>query len=91
MPRPFDLVVFDWDGTIVDSTAMIARCIQKAAGDLDLRVPTIEQASHVIGLGLQDALAAAVPDLAADRVEADWAVYSQGKPAGSNKIFLARK
>jgi phosphoglycolate phosphatase len=70
MPRPFDLVVFDWDGTVVDSTAMIARSIQKAAADLGLVVPSLEQASHVIGLGLHDALAAAVPDLSLDRVEA---------------------
>jgi phosphoglycolate phosphatase len=70
MPRPFDLVVFDWDGTVVDSTAMIARSIQRAAADLGLVVPSLEQASHVIGLGLHDALAAAVPDLSADRIEA---------------------
>jgi phosphoglycolate phosphatase len=70
MPRRrFDLVVFDWDGTVVDSTAMIARCIQKAASDLGLVVPTLEQASHVIGLGLQDALARAVPDLPLVRIE----------------------
>jgi phosphoglycolate phosphatase len=66
--RRFDLIVYDWDGTIVDSTAMIAICIQKAAADLGLAVPTIEQASHVIGLGLADALARAVPDLDALRV-----------------------
>jgi phosphoglycolate phosphatase len=69
MARRFDLIVFDWDGTIVDSTAMIARCIQKAAEDLELTVPTLEQASHVIGLGLHDALARAVPELAAGRIE----------------------
>jgi phosphoglycolate phosphatase len=69
MQRRFDLLVFDWDGTIVDSTAMIAACIQKAAADLDLAVPTLEQASHVIGLGLLDALARAVPDLPAARVD----------------------
>lgn len=69
MPRRFDLLVFDWDGTIVDSTAMIAACIQKAAADLGLVVPTLEQASHVIGLGLLDALSRAVPDLSADRIE----------------------
>lgn len=75
MPRPFDLVVFDWDGTVVDSTAMIARSIQKAAADLGLVVPSLEQASHVIGLGLHDALAAAVPDLPVDRIEAFTARY----------------
>jgi len=69
MSRRFDLIVFDWDGTIVDSTAMIALCIQKAAADLGLTVPTLEQASHVIGLGLHDALARAVPELTAGRIE----------------------
>lgn len=67
--RPFDLVVFDWDGTVVDSTAMIAQCIRQAAADLAITVPTLAQASHVIGLGLMDALAAAVPDLPAERAE----------------------
>src|SRR5512137_1385267 len=69
MSRRFDLIVFDWDGTIVDSTSMIALCIQKAAADLGLTVPTLEQASHVIGLGLHDALARAVPELTAARIE----------------------
>jgi phosphoglycolate phosphatase len=69
MPRRFDLLVFDWDGTIVDSTAMIATCIQKAAADLNLTVPTLAQASHVIGLGLLDALSRAVPDLTPDRID----------------------
>ncbi|HET9023284.1 MAG TPA: HAD-IA family hydrolase [Burkholderiaceae bacterium] len=69
MSRRFDRIVFDWDGTIVDSTSMIALCIQKAAADLGLTVPTMEQASHVIGLGLHDALARAVPELAAGRIE----------------------
>jgi phosphoglycolate phosphatase len=59
----FDLVVFDWDGTLIDSTASIARSIQQAAADLGLAVPDFETASHVIGLGLRDALALAVPDL----------------------------
>lgn len=69
MPRRFDLIAFDWDGTIVDSTSMIARCIQRAAADLGLTVPTLERASHVIGLGLHDALARAVPELVAGRIE----------------------
>jgi phosphoglycolate phosphatase len=59
----FDLIVFDWDGTLIDSTATIARAIQAAAADLDLAVPSFERASHVIGLGLRDALAVAVPSL----------------------------
>jgi phosphoglycolate phosphatase len=75
MPRRFDLVVFDWDGTIVDSTTMIAVCIQKAAADLGLAVPAIERARHVIGLGLHDALARAVPELTAARIDEFTARY----------------
>jgi len=67
--RAYDLVVFDWDGTVVNSTAMIAQCIRKAAADLAITVPTLEQASQVIGLGLADALAAAVPELPEHRAE----------------------
>ena len=69
VPRRFDLVVFDWDGTVVDSTALIARCIQRAAADLGLVVPSDREASQVIGLGLRDALARAVPDLPPERIE----------------------
>jgi len=63
----YRLLVFDWDGTIIDSARTIAECIRDAAADLGLRVPTQEQASHVIGLGLHDALRHAVPELAAER------------------------
>jgi phosphoglycolate phosphatase len=59
----YRLLVFDWDGTIIDSANTIAECIRLAAGDLGLEVPTKEQASHVIGLGLHDALRLAVPGL----------------------------
>ena len=59
----FDLIVFDWDGTLMDSTATITQCIQEAARDLGHPMPSREQASHVIGLGLVDALAHAVPTL----------------------------
>src|SRR5690349_19695087 len=59
----YRLLVFDWDGTIIDSARTIADCIRLAAGDLGLDVPTKEQASHVIGLGLHDALRYAVPQL----------------------------
>ena len=86
--RRFDLIVFDWDGTIVDSTAMIAGCIRSAASDLDLVVPTLEQASHVIGLGLLDALSHAVPGLAADRAEEFSARFRYHYLAGEPEIVL---
>ncbi|GMG90729.1 HAD-IA family hydrolase [Cupriavidus metallidurans] len=59
----FDLIVFDWDGTLMDSTPTIAKCIQLASRDLGLPVPDDSAASHVIGLGLKDALSYAVPTL----------------------------
>ena len=64
----YRLLVFDWDGTIIDSAATIAQCIRLAAADLALPVPSEEQAKHVIGLGLHDALRGAVPSLAPERV-----------------------
>ena len=65
---PFRAVVFDWDGTLVDSTALIAESILQAADDVGVPVPDRGLASHVIGLGMMDALARVVPDLPPDRV-----------------------
>ena len=61
--KQFDLIVFDWDGTLMDSTTTIVQCIQAAAKDLGLPIPDDKAASYVIGLGLQDAMQAALPDL----------------------------
>ena len=66
-PRHFDLIVFDWDGTLFDSTALIVRCMQSACADLGLAVPSDEKAAYVIGLGLHDALQHVVPGLSPDR------------------------
>lgn len=63
MAKRYDLIVFDWDGTVMDSTAVISGSIQAACRDLDLPVPTDEAARHVIGLGLAQALNHAVPSL----------------------------
>ena len=64
MPRKqFDLIVFDWDGTLMDSTGTIVKCIQASARDLGLPVPDHRAASYVIGLGLQDAMEAVLPEL----------------------------
>ncbi|MGA8004847.1 MAG: HAD-IIIA family hydrolase [Burkholderiales bacterium] len=65
-PR-YALLVFDWDGTLIDSAATIAECIQAASREMGLPVPDRERASHVIGLGLHDSLRHAVPDLPRER------------------------
>ena len=69
MSRPFDLIAFDWDGTLIDSTALISGSLQAAAADLGLPVPSHERASHVIGLGLAQALGYLFPELQADRYQ----------------------
>ena len=66
-PRQFDLVVFDWDGTLFDSTALITRCIQAACADLGVAVPSDKDASYVIGMGLVEALQHAAPGLPRER------------------------
>lgn len=67
MNRTFDLIVFDWDGTLMDSTAHIAASIQAACADLGLPIPDRRAASHVIGLGLEDALRRVSPTLPPER------------------------
>ena len=68
-PRQFDLIVFDWDGTLFDSTALITRSIQAACADVGTKVPSDRDASYVIGLGLMQALAHAAPELPPERHE----------------------
>jgi hypothetical protein len=65
--RRFDLIAFDWDGTLFDSTALITRCIQDACRDLGVAVPSDTDAAYVIGLGLHDALKHAAPGLPRER------------------------
>ena len=62
-PRQFDLICFDWDGTLFDSTAIIVRSIQQAVLDVGGDKPTDEAASYVIGMALMPALAHAAPDV----------------------------
>ena len=56
MTKRFDLLVFNWDGTLMDSAAHIAAALQEAFRDLALPVPSTAAARHVIGLGLDDAM-----------------------------------
>ena len=52
----FKLIIFDWDGTLMDSTDLIASCVQKAFADCHLPIPTITQAKSIIGLALAEAI-----------------------------------
>jgi phosphoglycolate phosphatase len=59
--RRYDFIVWDWDGTIMDSTPTIVQCIQQSCRDLGFKEPDDSLASSVIGLGIQDSLRRAVP------------------------------
>ncbi len=61
--KRFDLLIFDWDGTLMDSAGSIVDCIQAASADLGWPVPSRDAASHIIGLGLKEAVEALFPDL----------------------------
>ncbi len=67
MARRFELLVFDWDGTLLDSAAAIVEAITAACRDLGLPPPPAERARHVIGMGLYDALRHALPELPESR------------------------
>lgn len=65
--RRYRLLVFDWDGTLADSTAIIAAAIQAACRDVGQPVPDDVAARFVIGLGLAEALAYVAPALPVER------------------------
>ena len=68
--RHYKAVIFDWDGTLMDSTGHITASIIAACRDQGLHEPTPQEAGWVIGLSLQAALYRLVPELSADNVDA---------------------
>jgi phosphoglycolate phosphatase len=87
-PLNFDLIAFDWDGTLFDSTKIIVRCIQAAVRDVGGTVPTDEAAAYVIGLGLMQALAHAAPDVPESKYPELGARYRHHYIAHQNDISL---
>jgi phosphoglycolate phosphatase len=87
-PRQFDLIAFDWDGTLFDSTAIITRCIQAAVVDVGGVRPSDEQAAYVIGLGLMQALAHAAPDVPVEKYPELGARYRHHYIAHQDDISL---
>jgi len=59
----YELVIFDWDGTLMDSTQKIANCIKAAARDIGVVEPGDEQAKNIIGLSLVEAMQILFPKL----------------------------
>ena len=67
MPKRFDLIVFDWDGTLADSTSMIVDCIREASAEIGLPIPEKTVARKVIGLGLREAVTSLFGDLSPEQ------------------------
>ena len=86
--RQFDLIAFDWDGTLFDSTAIITRCIQAAVADVGGTVPSDKDAAYVIGLGLMQALAHAAPDVPKEKYPLLGARYKHHYVLHQNDISL---
>jgi phosphoglycolate phosphatase len=70
------LIIFDWDGTLCDSVATIAACIQLAAKDCQLEPPSRAEAASIIGLGLPEAIQQLFPGLQSDAVHHFASMYS---------------
>ena len=88
MAKTFDLIVFDWDGTLMDSTAHIAVSIQRGCEEVGLPVPSLQAARQVIGLSLAQALATVSPGLTADRQQALAAAYRRHFFLGDQTVTM---
>lgn len=87
-PRRFDLIAFDWDGTLFDSTKIIVRCIQRAVVDVGGAKPSDKAAAYVIGMGLMQALAHAAPDVPEAKYPELGARYRHHYMAHQNDLSL---
>lgn len=78
----YDLIVFDWDGTLYDSAAHIVHGVQDAAKQMGLPIPTDQESRSVIGLSFHIALARLFPDMDAKKFE-DFTTYYRKWQAGA--------
>ena len=88
MAKQFDLIVWDWDGTLADSTGMITTAIVNAAAQVGL--PTLDPvaASNIIGLGLKESIHALFGDITAEKAQALAKQYTANYYAGESEIPL---
>lgn len=88
MPKQFDLIVWDWDGTLADSTGMITNAIVKAAEQVGLPAITPQAASNIIGLGLRESIEALYGDISSEKAQALATQYTANYYAGESEIPL---
>jgi len=86
----FELIIFDWDGTLCNSIDGIVGCIQQSAINQQLEVPSVRRSRDVIGLSLDQAMMQLFPKLAGDCVSALVNEYRRlylSRPAGIDPLF----
>jgi phosphoglycolate phosphatase len=88
MPKQFDLIVWDWDGTLADSTGMITNAILKAAEQVGLPALTPQAASNIIGLGLRESIEALYGEIPVEQAQALATQYTTNYYAGEREIPL---
>lgn len=86
--RAYDLVVFDWDGTLLDSTGAIVKAIQAATREIGATPPDDARARYVIGMGLREALQYAVPDLEESHYDDLVNAYRRHYLSGDHELTL---
>lgn len=88
MKKQFDLIVWDWDGTLADSTGMIAEAVVLAAEQVGLPKLELQAARNIIGLGLRESIHALFGDIPAEQAQALAKQYSANYFAGEQAIPL---
>ena len=86
--KQFDLVVWDWDGTIADSTGMITQALIRAAEETGLPPLTTEKVRGIIGLGLRESIHALYGDIPQTLAQGLATAYQRRYYAGENEIVL---
>ncbi len=84
--KMYQLLIFDWDGTLMDSQARIVACLQDAARDTGIEVPSASAARDIIGLGLREAMQSLFPaandsqhDMLVERYREHFLVLNQSR------------
>ncbi|WP_111976441.1 HAD-IA family hydrolase [Algibacillus agarilyticus] len=72
----YKVIIFDWDGTLMDSIGKIVHCMQETATKMQFTVPSYDKAKSIIGLSLEKAIATLFPEESDDNRSAFSLAYS---------------
>ena len=77
MKNRFEVIIFDWDGTLIDSVDWIVHCIHQAAAHYQCTIPSIQATKDIIGLSIENAVNQLFPDVDAETKHHLTTHYSQ--------------